>query len=283
VQLAQSASSQIADLPSQSNNRAFNTAAGKGASQTLPFFLVYMKLSAASPARQPLVLALTLCQRHTPLPAGAGLVNSLAMKPALRKQVKQAMAAMSSDERAARSRDACDRLLAQPEFAEASTVMLYLSMLQELDTAAVALAAWQQSKTVVVPKLCDGHRHMIAVRIDSLESGLASGRYGIREPHCSDPWPLEEIDLVVVPALAFDRRGHRLGRGGGYYDRFLAEPSVKAVACGLAFSQQVYEELPIETHDRPVDLLVSDREVLRFKRTESAASGHAAGEEGAAT
>jgi 5-formyltetrahydrofolate cyclo-ligase len=66
--------------------------------------------------------------------------------------------------------------------------------------------------------------------------------------------------------MAYDRQGGRLGRGGGYYDRFLGQPGLRAVRCGLAFAEQVVDELPTAPHDQPVDIVVTDQEVLRFNR-----------------
>ena len=105
---------------------------------------------------------------------------------------------------------------------------------------------------------------MAAVRVESDRDQMVVTSNGIREPAREETWPLEEIDLVVVPALAYDRLGNRLGRGGGFYDRFLARLEMRTVVCGLAFAQQVVEELPTHATDHPVDLLVTDEEVLRF-------------------
>ena len=92
------------------------------------------------------------------------------------------------------------------------------------------------------------------------------GSFGIGEPAAGEAWPIEDIDLIVVPAVAYDRRGRRLGRGGGFYDRFLARGGLRARTCGLAFAQQIVQELPAESHDYPVEIVVTDREVLRINR-----------------
>jgi 5-formyltetrahydrofolate cyclo-ligase len=105
---------------------------------------------------------------------------------------------------------------------------------------------------------------MAAMEIRSLRDGLTLGRLGIHEPAGGQPWLVEAIDFIVVPALAFDHRGYRLGRGGGFYDRFLALPDLRAVTCGLGFAEQVVDEVPVAPHDRPVKLLVTDKGVLRF-------------------
>jgi len=204
------------------------------------------------------------------------------MKHGLRKRMRQLLAEMPAPLAAAKSQAACARLVALEEFHRAGVVMIYLSMPGEVDTAQIALAAWRAGKTVLAPRVSWEQRHLLAMEIHSLGSGLVVGSYGIREPaEGGGPWPASEIDFIVVPALAYDRRGYRLGRGGGFYDRFLAERSVsppagqmrmvdasreghRTVTCGLAFAEQVVDELPTAAHDRPVEMLVTDQEVLRF-------------------
>ncbi len=187
------------------------------------------------------------------------------MKRAIRKEMLAAMSAMTPDVVAAKSRQACDRLTRLDEFRSARTVMLYLPVPLEVDTAHLALSAWQDGKTVVVPRVFWDQRHMTPVVCRSLsDDDLSTGRFGIREPAAGEPWPIEDIDLVVTPALAFDRRGHRLGRGGGFYDCFLAQPGLHAAAVGLAFAEQVVDELPTHDNDHPVSILVTDEQVMRF-------------------
>ncbi len=77
------------------------------------------------------------------------------------------------------------------------------------------------------------------------------------------PMPLEDIEVVVTPGLAFDRKGNRLGRGGAYYDRFLASPGLNATICSLAFAEQMVDEVPVDAHDRAVDFLVTDEGIIK--------------------
>jgi 5-formyltetrahydrofolate cyclo-ligase len=78
------------------------------------------------------------------------------------------------------------------------------------------------------------------------------------------PVPFEEIDLVVTPALGFDRKGNRLGRGGSFYDRFFTNKELKAPRCGFAFAEQVVDSIPATERDEPVDFLVTDEEIIYF-------------------
>ena len=188
------------------------------------------------------------------------------MKQSIRKQMRSVLSAMPAEAAAANSRKACESLVHLPEFRQASAVMVYLSIPDELDVSDAVLAAWQQDKKVLAPRVSWEHRHMVAIEISSLEAGLVKSSYGIREPAGGEPWPVEMIDLVIVPALAYDRLGNRLGRGAGLYDRFLSSPGFHAVTCGLAFAEQLVARVPVHSHDHPVDLLVTDEEVLRFAR-----------------
>jgi 5-formyltetrahydrofolate cyclo-ligase len=186
------------------------------------------------------------------------------MKSHLRKEMRERLLAMPAEAVTEKSRAACSGLIAQEEFRNADVVMIYLTIPGEVDTGELALVTWQHEKTVLVPKVDREQRHMIAVEIRSLETGFVAGSYGIREPVEGEPYPPEDIDLIVVPALAYDRLGSRLGRGGGFYDRFLAHPGVRAVKCGLGFEDQIVDELPTRAHDYPLDMLVTDKQVLRF-------------------
>jgi len=186
------------------------------------------------------------------------------MKHRVRGEMKAALAAMPAETAAQLSLAACRLLLALPEYARARSVMLYAPIPGEVDCRPIAVAGWKDGKTVLLPRVTWLLRHMVAVPVHSLDQKLVTTRNGLREPD-GEPWPIEKIDLIIVPGLAYDRHGNRLGRGGGFYDRFLARPGLAAHTCGLAFSVQVLRELPVHPNDYPVKVLVTDKEVLRFK------------------
>ncbi len=93
---------------------------------------------------------------------------------------------------------------------------------------------------------------------------LVPGVFGILEPRGSEVVEPGAIDFVLVPARGFDRAGNRLGRGGGYYDRYMAHPDFRAIRCGIAYSAQVLPAIPHDAHDLPVHVLVTESGVLRF-------------------
>ena len=183
-------------------------------------------------------------------------------KAQLRRELQNCLLAIPPQQRSERSRKACQNLISTTQFQEASTVMMFLSLPHEVDTSEAILHAWQLDKIVAVPRISFQQRHMIAVQINSLETGFSTGASGLRNPIAGVPVPFEEIDLVVTPALGFDKKGNRLGRGGCYYDRFFANEQLKAHRCGFAFTEQLVDSIPVTEHDEQVDFLVTDEEVI---------------------
>jgi 5-formyltetrahydrofolate cyclo-ligase len=210
------------------------------------------------------------------LTLSAGRAFHIRVKESLRKSIRRKLAAMDPAVAHAKSMAACKRLQGLPEFQAASVMMIYLPMPGEVDVTPLALRGWQQQKTIAAPKLSWDLRHMLPIQIRSLQAGLVKTRGNLREPADGDPVALEMLDLVICPALAFDRKGNRLGRGAGFYDRFLAAPEFRGVAAGIGFREQLVDELPAHRNDIPVDILVTDEEVLRFPRRGQAGKDAAA-------
>jgi 5-formyltetrahydrofolate cyclo-ligase len=105
---------------------------------------------------------------------------------------------------------------------------------------------------------------MEPVEIRSLDVGMQTSGPGIREPVTGTAVPLGVIDMIVIPGLAFDAKGYRVGRGRGFYDRFLAQQDFQGIRCALCFHEQLQAEpIPCEAHDVPMNLIVTDREVIR--------------------
>jgi 5-formyltetrahydrofolate cyclo-ligase len=186
-------------------------------------------------------------------------------KAQLRRKIMDCLLAISPQQRSEKSRKACENLVSTAQFQEASTVMMFVSLPHEVDTSEVILHAWQLGKVVAVPKISWQQRHMIAVQINSLETGFSTSASGLRNPISGVPVPFGEIEMVVTPMLGVDKKGNRLGRGGAYYDRFFAHPELEAVKCCLGFEEQVFDSIPTTDHDISVDMLVTDEQVTYFK------------------
>jgi 5-formyltetrahydrofolate cyclo-ligase len=185
-----------------------------------------------------------------------------------RTQFRELLAGISERERHVRSLAAGTLLVQTAEFMHAQVIMVYLNMPQEVDTSPIILRAWQEGKQVVAPKLAWNDHTMLPVEITTLTTHTQTGPAGIREPRSGQLIPIDCIDLMIVPGLAFGTHGQRLGRGGGFYDRFLAQPKFHGISCGLAFEPQVAEDLPLQPHDVILNLLVTDSTIRRF-RTEA--------------
>jgi len=191
-------------------------------------------------------------------------MNDMKSKAAVRRQLRETLEAMGEADRHQKSVTACGLIAASPEFAAARVVMLFLSAPTEVDTAPLALRCWQHNKTVVVPKVSWDQRRMLPVEITSLQANMTTTGPGVREPIAGKPIPLNFIDLVIVPGLGFTATGYRIGRGMGFYDRFLAQPEFIGVSCGLAFEEQIVEQVPVLDHDVPLSMLATDRAIRRF-------------------
>ena len=183
-------------------------------------------------------------------------------KVALRQEIKSRLTEMTSKERVAASKAICRLIVDSQPFHDAAVVMVYLPLPHEVDTTPLILYAWQQGKTVAVPKVSWQQRHMIPVELTSLETDFHTDKMGLRTPTNGTPVPFEDIDLVVTPGLAFDTSGNRLGRGGGYYDRFFAGHDISAARWAVAFSTQLYPAVPHEDTDQRVDAIVTENEII---------------------
>ena len=186
-------------------------------------------------------------------------------KQETRKRALSARDALSVEKRIAMSERATRLLLDFEPFAQAETVMFFVSFRSEILTELMIRRSMEGGKRVVVPITNLTKRELVASEIRDYDIELAPGAYGILEPAAEfvRPVPPEEIDFIALPGAAFDRRGNRIGYGGGFYDRFVARlrPDVPLVA--LAFSRQVMDSVPVEPHDRPVDFIITENEIIK--------------------
>lgn len=180
-------------------------------------------------------------------------------KTDLRQRLRTKLQQLSSDDISLKSKAACKRIMDTEEFASARAVMLYLPLPHEVDVSSLILHCWQKGKDVVVPQVSWQQRHMIPVQIHSLETGFETHSCGLKNPTVGQPYPTADIDVVITPGLGFDMFGHRLGRGGAYYDRFFGHKELIAKKLGIAFHEQLIDKLPAEDHDQRIDCVVTDQ------------------------
>jgi 5-formyltetrahydrofolate cyclo-ligase len=181
----------------------------------------------------------------------------------MRRNVHFVQSTMGPGQVARASLTVAEKIIACPEFASAHRVALYAATEGEIDVRAVFEAGVAAGKCCVFPRCREGNQLEFS-QIEQWDE-LVPGRYGIYEPPESRlPVALSKISLALVPGLAFDRNGGRLGRGGGYYDRtFLKPSSSKPKLMGVAHSIQVFDAIPVGEHDRRVDLLVTEATLIQ--------------------
>lgn len=183
-------------------------------------------------------------------------------KNRLRAEIKAQLRALGAPEHQARSLAACLRFMAHESYKNAQTIFAFASVRKEISTELVLASALRDGKRVALPRAtAAGVLTFHAVR--DIATDLALGRFGIQEPleTCAEV-AASEADVILVPGVAFSVRGERLGQGGGYYDRYLAQPNVRATLCALAFEFQIVEQLPIEAHDRAVKAIFTEARTL---------------------
>ncbi len=145
-----------------------------------------------------------------------------------------------------------------PEFKRANVIMFYVSKDGEVETMPMIEASLERGKVVLVPVIKERKKKMVVSELKDPNKDLVKGPYGIYQPkaHFKVYHP-RSIDLAIVPGVAFDKKGNRLGRGMGYYDKFLVGLRSGAPTIGLAFKFQVVKKLPTLSHDRPVTKLLT--------------------------
>jgi 5-formyltetrahydrofolate cyclo-ligase len=176
------------------------------------------------------------------------------VKARLRNTILALLKTKKEEELSEKSRSVKGALFRNQLFKQAKTVMFYVSLGNEVNTSEMIKEALRLGKRVVVP-VCSGNRTIEPCEI-SHECGMRRGPYGILEPAQKQPVPLDEIDLVVVPGLAFDENGRRLGRGKGYYDRFLSLLPRDCRSIGVAFDFQILPSVPVADHDVNVHTVI---------------------------
>lgn len=181
-------------------------------------------------------------------------------KAQIREKALTCRQSLSAVERKQKSSQILKTIMATPFFAAAECIMLYLNFRDEVKTTPLAEEILKNGKRLVIPYCETRTTQIIPCEIQDLAKDVGLSSFGIREPLADFFRPVAptKIDLALVPGLAFDYQGNRIGFGKGYYDRFL--PQLRADVCviGVAFACQVFERIPAESHDYKMSLLVTE-------------------------
>jgi len=185
-------------------------------------------------------------------------------KAALRALALAAVRRIQAEERVAASARARALLAAQGRWTHARSVLLFAPLPEELDIWPLLTAALAAGKQVALPRFVAQTRTYEACQIQDPTTDIQVGHFGIREPapRCAR-LPSNHLDLILVPGVAFDLHGRRLGRGKGYYDQLLGE--LRGTTCAVAFDQQLVDEIPVEPHDVCLDCILTPTRWLELK------------------
>jgi 5-formyltetrahydrofolate cyclo-ligase len=201
-------------------------------------------------------------------------------KERTRRLVSSVLAELTPSRHRAASIALAQKLASLPQVRQARTLMAFLSLPTEIDTWPIIRWAWREGKRVAVPRIEPGpagagtpitERLMVAVLLAPADVPVAGdhpavrpGALGILDAPEAPVVPPHEIDVVLAPCQAVDRLGNRLGKGGGFYDRFLADPQLRAARIVIAYHEQVLDQVPTAAWDCPVPMIVTDTEILTF-------------------
>ena len=180
----------------------------------------------------------------------------------LRSTIRERLSRISEAVRAVESIELCDRL--EPQLRSARTILFFAPLADELDVWPLLEKFLVEGKICALPQFDPAAQTYSARRVADLETDVVTGKFGVREPasRCEEI-PLDRLNLILVPGMAFDVSGNRLGRGKGFYDRLLAGAS--GIKCGVGYDFQLVERVPAEPHDARVDFVFTPSRGLRRK------------------
>lgn len=163
-----------------------------------------------------------------------------------------------------------DTLLKKKEFKKAEKIMSYISYRNEVNTYPLNKSLLDSGKQVFLPYCIKDKKRIEITPVYDLKNDLVEGSYGIKEPapELRQHYSPEALDIIVVPAVAFSQKGYRIGYGGGYYDRFLPQLPERTISFGLTYDKLLLPELPKESHDIPVDYVVTEKQIINTNKIE---------------
>jgi 5-formyltetrahydrofolate cyclo-ligase len=182
-------------------------------------------------------------------------MDTLALKTELRRQVAERLSALTGAKRDEASSQARSRLTEQKIWQQARSILFFAPLPRELDIWPLLETALSDGKTVGLPRFDPALKLYRTSRILHPSRDVHIGNFGIREPGPDCGELPSQLDVILVPGMAFDLHGRRLGRGKGFYDRLLAE--VRGTTCAVAFDEQIVDAVPVEPHDVHLDYILT--------------------------
>jgi 5-formyltetrahydrofolate cyclo-ligase len=185
-------------------------------------------------------------------------------KSKIRKDMITALESLSENEIALKTRKIENRLFDFANFVEANITMLYISCPGEVSSSNIITYCLDYRKIIVLPAFDPQKFRIRLFKIDNIEKDLKPGTRGILEPDTArcKPVPVECLDIAIIPGIAFDEKGGRIGSGEGYYDRFIPKLPITTRKVSIAFEDQVIPQIPMESHDKHVDIIITNERTI---------------------
>ena len=186
-------------------------------------------------------------------------------KQEIRETIERNLAALSEQEKAEKTRGIENRLFEFANFLESRVVLLYLHKGGEVNTAGIIRRSYDYNKIVVLPGFELARHRTKLYKVDNFRTDLVEeGPRGIPEPNperCKQV-PVDSIDIAIIPAVCLDEKGGRIGSGEGFYDRLIPRLSITTRKVALAFEEQVLSQVPMESHDKHVDIIITENRII---------------------
>ena len=185
-------------------------------------------------------------------------------KSKIRKDMITALESLSEDEIALKTRKIENRLFDFANFIEANITMLYVSCPGEVSSRNIIKYCLDYKKIIVLPAFDSQKFRIRLFKIDNVEKDLKPGSRGTLEPDTArcKPVPVECLDIAIIPGIAFDEKGGRIGSGEGYYDRFIPKLPITTRKVSIAFEDQIIAQAPMESHDKHVDIIITNERTI---------------------
>ncbi|MDP2644642.1 MAG: 5-formyltetrahydrofolate cyclo-ligase [Desulfobacterales bacterium] len=190
--------------------------------------------------------------------------ENMETKSEIRSTIANRLAGLSDKELSERTLQIERRFFEFANFLEANIALLFISRLHEVPSENIVRNCLGSKKIIILPKFKADKFEVKLFKVDNFDSDLKSGPNGVLEPdpHRCKTASLDFIDIAIIPGIAFDEKGGRIGSGQGYYDRLIPKLPSTARKVALAFECQIINHVPMESHDRHVDIIISERRVI---------------------
>ena len=185
-------------------------------------------------------------------------------KDDIRRNIEEALASLSDKEIKNKTQKIEKRLFEFANFLEANIVLLYINSNCEVNSLEIIKRCLNYKKIVILPAFVPTKYEMKLLKIDNLDTDLTLGSRNILEPdpnHCNVV-PIECIDIAIIPGVAFDEKGGRIGSGDGYYDRLIPKLPITTRKVALTFEDQIVSQIQMEAHDRHVDIIITEKRII---------------------